>query len=897
MELNTIDISEGKNGFFLPERKNGRKPSELNLPLEAESTLLQPQEMLQLVMDNIPQAILWKDKNLRYLGCNKKAAIDAGLKSPEEIIGLTDYDLPGTKEQADAFRESDIGVMTTNVPQYHILQRQLRPDGTQAWLDANKIPIHDGRGNVVGILVTYEDITKGLQAEESLLRISKAVSSCSDAISIADARGTHIYQNPAYSKLLKYETVEELNAAGGPRITFLDPSVAQEVFDATSKGKSWRGEVTKITKSGREIQVLLRADAIADRSGKTVGLICTNTDISARKQTEKELLENLQLLSTVIETVGEGITLSDAEGHFAIFNSKMEQLTGYSKEEAERSGNFLELLYPEERLYALAVAGLQEIMEKKEVRNVETTIKTKLGGYKTLLVSTSVLKYKNRHLFLSAYRDITDRQEAREALLRAEYKYRSLFENAIVGIFQTTADGHYLNVNPALARIYGYSSPLELITHLTNIEKQLYVDGKRRQEFARLLQKNDAVCEFESQVYRADGSIIWIAENARSVRDARGELLYYEGTVEDITERKQAEDALRQQAERERLMGAIANRIRQSLKLEEILKTTVDEVREFLQTDRAIVCRFETDGTRVVAVESVVPGWRSLLGITISDTCLPELYLQAYRNNSVIATEDIYQANFARCQTELLATLQIKANIVVPIVQGESLWGILAAHQCSGTRQWQQQEIELLEQLAAQLTIAIQQAELYRQLEEANHELQRLATLDGLTQIANRRQFDSYLDGEWKRAVREKASISIVLCDVDFFKLYNDTYGHQAGDTCLQKIATALARSAKRPADLVARYGGEEFALILPKTDGIGAVRVADRIRQQVKALKLPHAKSSVSEYVTVSLGIATTVPNARALPVEAIALADKALYRAKELGRDRTICRLQEQY
>ncbi len=893
MELNTIDISESKNGFFSSERKNGNQPSELALKLDEENSLLQPQEMLQLVMDNIPQAILWKDKNLRYLGCNQKAARDAGLKSPEEIIGLTDYDLPGRKEQADLFRESDFRVMATNTSEHHILQSQLRADGTQAWLETNKIPLHDVSGNVVGILVTYQDITQRLRSEESLLRISKAVSSCSDAIGIADASGTHIYQNPAYSKLLEYESVEELNAAGGSRTTFIDPAVAKEVFDAMSKGKSWRGEVTKITKSGREIQVLLRADSIADRSGKIIGLICTNTDITARKQTEKELLENLQLLSTVIETVGEGITLSDSDGHFAIFNSKMEQLTGYTKEEAERSGNFLELLYPEERLYALAMAGLQEIMEKKEVRNVETTIKTKLGGYKTLLVSTSVLKYKNRLLFLSAYRDITDRQQAQEALRIAEYKYRGLFENAIIGIFQTTADGHYLNVNLALARIYGYSSPLELITHLINIEKQLYVDEQRRQEFARLLQQNDAVCEFESQVYRADGNIIWIAENARAVRDGQGELLYYEGTVEDITERKLAEQALRQQAERERLMGAIANRIRKSLKLEEILQTTVEEVREFLQTDRAIVCRFQPDGSRIVAVESVGLKWRSLRGTTISDTCLPELYLEAYYNNRVIANEDIHQANLNQCQVELLANLQIRANIVVPIVQGESLWGILAAHQCSATRQWQQEEIELLEQLAAQLAIAIQQAELYRQLEDANHELQRLATLDGLTQIANRRQFDSYLNGEWKRAIREQAPISLILCDVDFFKLYNDTYGHQAGDTCLQKIAMALTASAQRPADLVARYGGEEFAIILPNTDAMGALRVADRIKQEIKALKLPHAKSSASKYVTVSLGIASTVPLIHAQTVEAIALADKALYRAKELGRDRAICRL----
>ena len=147
----------------------------------------------------------------------------------------------------------------------------------------------------------------------------------------------------------------------------------------------------------------------------------------------------------------------------------------------------------------------------------------------------------NVDFFIVEGRDISDRKKAEKALLKAEQKYRRIFENALEGIFQTTPDGRYLNANPALAQLYGYDSPQELMTSLTNIQHQLYVDPSRRIEFVQLMQQHSEVSEFESQVYRKDGSIIWISENARAVKNANEILLYYQGFVEDITSRKQAE--------------------------------------------------------------------------------------------------------------------------------------------------------------------------------------------------------------------------------------------------------------------------------------------------------------------------------------------------------------------
>jgi adenylate cyclase len=164
----------------------------------------------------------------------------------------------------------------------------------------------------------------------------------------------------------------------------------------------------------------------------------------------------------------------------------------------------------------------------------------------------------------------------------------------------------------------------------------------------------------------------------------------------------------------------------------------------------------------------------------------------------------------------------------------------------------------------------------------------RTAFMDGLTQIANRRFFEEYLHQEWWRQVGGKQYLSVILCDVDCFKLYNDTYGHQAGDSCLQQVASAMSKCI-RSKDLVARYGGEEFVVVLPDTTAEIAVGVAQRICASIKALQIPHAKTKAdSKYVTLSCGVASIIPEPYFSAANLISIADQALYKSKEQGRDR---------
>jgi diguanylate cyclase (GGDEF)-like protein len=173
------------------------------------------------------------------------------------------------------------------------------------------------------------------------------------------------------------------------------------------------------------------------------------------------------------------------------------------------------------------------------------------------------------------------------------------------------------------------------------------------------------------------------------------------------------------------------------------------------------------------------------------------------------------------------------------------------------------------------------------ELESANQELQNLVHQDGLTQVANRRYFDQYLEQEWQRQTRENQPLSLILCDIDFFKDYNDYYGHPMGDRCLQQIAQAIQKAIKRPADLVARYGGEEFAIILPNTTLEGALQVAERIQHSVAELAIAHQASSVSTVVTVSMGISHHFHNAGGTAEALIHAADQGLYAAKARGRN----------
>lgn len=250
---------------------------------------------------------------------------------------------------------------------------------------------------------------------------------------------------------------------------------------------------------------------------------------------------------TILDTVGALIIVLDNHGHIRRFNQACEDTMGYRFEELAGEPFWQRLVVPEDR--AACQRMFQNIDTFVFPSRQEKVWLTKDGRQEPIAWSNATLRDVDGRIrcVIGTGIRLTDQKEA-------ERNYRSLFENALDGIFQTTPEGHYLRANPALAKCYGYQSSEELICGLQDITQQLYVDPNRRAEFVRLMQEQDRVSGFEAQIYRKDGRVIWIAEHARAVRDTSGRLLFYEGTVQDITQRKNLE------AERERLLAEALER-------------------------------------------------------------------------------------------------------------------------------------------------------------------------------------------------------------------------------------------------------------------------------------------------------------------------------------------------
>lgn len=497
----------------------------------------------------------------------------------------------------------------------------------------------------------------------------------------------------------------------------------------------------------------------------------------------------------------------------------------------------------------------------------EQQIRLDSGAHKTVEFSATAHVYPNHHL--SIWRDVTARKRAeaeRDALSRqleqwvissseklelTESELRSQqqrtesilnsLECVVWSVHPETLATIY--VNAAAEQLYGYSPEAFLA------DAGLWFSCVHPDDFPLLMSDAQSLPEVvktdrEYRIFRADGEMRWVRGQARLVRDEAGQPLRIDGTTLDISEQKQAELALQDsQATQQAILEAIPD----------------------------LLMRVNGDGY----ILNLISGGEITLHGPIAADHRQSVYqgfpapLADQRMHYVRLALDTGTRQRYEHVLELNGKLCYEESRVVPLNDTEVL--IIVR--------------DITERKQAEVT----QVELNQKLQLVNAELNRLATVDGLTQIANRRSFDQALDLEWQRARRQQKHLSLILCDIDYFKPYNDNYGHLAGDDCLRHVAQVLSTAVRRSGDLAARYGGEEFVLLLPDTSLEGALQVIEYIQATLADRSLPHGYSEVSAVLTLSFGLVCHCPSVKEhSPRELVHRADLALYEAKAQGRDR---------
>ncbi len=516
--------------------------------------------------------------------------------------------------------------------------------------------------------------------------------------------------------------------------------------------------------------------------------------------------------------------------------------------------------------------------------------------------------FKQHSLCLT--QEVQHRQEVESSLDYQQQLLRTVIDASPNVIFVKNWQGEYILGNQALAKFYGttveqligktdadFNPNQQQTEFLLNIDRQVMLTREQKKISAEPVQ-------------RCDGEIHWFQTTKIPIPSPDETSYYVLGVATDITERHEAEKILWLQAEQERILNTITLQIYQRFTLVEILDEIVTQLHQILMVDRTLLYRPVGDHRYQAIAEQKSTLWPSVEDQIVEDSWLTQKLHETIQGQ-IVDISAISDTKTLPASTQAwLSQQQVKSLIIIPIFCNQKMtrccsdsnyssietkhqshiWGFLVAHQCGHSRQWLSEEISLLKSLTNPIAIAIQQGELRDQLEAANQQLQKLANHDGLTGVANRYRFDEYLQQEWKRMARESQPLSLLLLDVDFFKKYNDTYGHLQGDQCLKKVAEVISNNVQRPGDLVARYGGEEFAVILPNTPLSGAKKVAEKIQQNLRKTELEHQGSSISKFVTLSCGVSSLIPDYYQSATTLIQAADRALYQAKASGRNRVV-------
>src|SRR5919202_1396513 len=564
--------------------------------------------------------------------------------------------------------ESEIEIKTKNG---EIIETLLRADS-----------IKDSASQPIGMIAIIADLTEIKRTESALKltqeRLPLAISSSSLGLWDWNIATGENYFDFHWKSMLGYAETEIENKFQVWE-SLLHPEDRPKVMESLNSYLEGRTDIYEVefrmlNKTGDWQWIMAIGKVVEyDEWGGPLRMAGTHKDISARVAAEAEktlLIASLQQLAEQLQEAQKIARMGnwevDLEAGITTWSEELFRVYGRELKRPPTMEELLELIHPDDKERFTQV--VQKIVTEGTAYDIDHRICLPSGEIRHVNAKGKAVKNEFGQVvrLCGTAMDITDRKKAEAALQQSEQRFRAVFEQAALGIVKVWPDGQILRVNQGFCNIVGYSQ-LELkarkVGNISNPE-DVEVDVESAN---KLLAGKIFNYSVEKRFVRKDGSFVWTNVTVSLVRDAVGQPSYLIGVIEDISSRKLAEAILRQQIKRERLVVGMLERIRSSLNLEEILTKAVAEVRQFLQTDRTVIYRFNPDRRGFVTVESVGPNWQSIQGLTIKDSCFEYSYASAYEHGRVVAVDDIYKAGLSECYINLLSQFQIQANLVVPI--------------------------------------------------------------------------------------------------------------------------------------------------------------------------------------------------------------------------------------
>ncbi len=599
-------------------------------------------------------------------------------------------------------------------------------DGTWHWILASLFSEWDQTHNCWFVTGVLTDITQRKNSEIALKEAENIIKQQEEQFRLAleltktgiwnwDITTGIIQWNPSHYTLLGYQPGEVISDYEAWRCRLHPDDVTEtekKLLQAQENHTVYTAEYRVIHSDGSVHWLLGKGQGIYDQTGKAVRMMGTIIDISDRKRSEIALREEQKKLSLFVRYAPVSVAMFDREMRYLNVSQRWLELYQLDSMAAILGRSHYEVFpnIPDtwKQIHQECLAGATQKCDQDSFILPDGSVQWLKWEILPWRLDTE--EVGGILIFVD---DITERKQAEMALQETQESLMIAIEAAQMGTWYLDLINDVSSVRSLRHdQIFGYDTPQiewgEAIArrHILEADRKIWDDA-----FARAMKTGKL--DFEVRVQWPDGSIHWMAAYGRFYFDENGKPLYGGGVNLDITERKQAEIALKERMARERLVTNITQNIRQTLDLNEVLQRTVDQVREFLTADRVIIFRFQPDWTGVVITESVLSDYPAILSRHIYDPCFANKYIEPYRQGIVTNRSDFYADDIQPCYRELMASFQARANLAVPLLEGDRLWGLLIVHQCSAPRQWQTTEIELLQQLAIQVGIAIQQSELY----------------------------------------------------------------------------------------------------------------------------------------------------------------------------------------